>query len=79
MDLDEPWRVIARSDPYLMTPSVAYECVGNVPNVVFPCGALVDGGSGRLALYYGAADTVVGLAFGEVAELVQFVKDHARR
>ena len=78
LDLDEPWKVIARADPYLMTPSTNYECVGNVPNVVFPCGALVDGNSGRLALYYGAADTVVGLAFGHVAEIVQFVKDQSR-
>ena len=78
LDLDEPWKVIARADPYLMTPSMNYECVGNVPNVVFPCGALVDGNSGRLALYYGAADTVVGLAFGHVAEIVQFVKDQSR-
>ncbi len=78
LDLDEPWKVIARSDPYLMTPSTNYECVGNVPNVVFPCGALVDGNSGRLALYYGAADSVVALAFGDIAEIVQFVKDHSR-
>lgn len=77
LDLDQPWKVIARSDPYLITPSTAYECVGNVPNVVFPCGALVDGPSGKLALYYGSADTVVSVAFGSIPEIVEFVKANA--
>jgi beta-1,4-mannooligosaccharide/beta-1,4-mannosyl-N-acetylglucosamine phosphorylase len=77
LDLDEPWRVIARADPYLLTPSTAYESVGNVPNVVFPCGALIDGPSGRLALYYGSADTVVSVAFGYVPEIVDFVRKNA--
>jgi beta-1,4-mannooligosaccharide/beta-1,4-mannosyl-N-acetylglucosamine phosphorylase len=77
LDLDEPWKVIARSDPYLLTPSTEYECVGNVPNVVFPCAALVDSATGRLVVYYGCADTVVGVAFGYVQELVAFVRDHA--
>jgi beta-1,4-mannooligosaccharide/beta-1,4-mannosyl-N-acetylglucosamine phosphorylase len=50
--------------------------VGNVPNVVFPCGALIDGAKGKLALYYGSADTVVSLAFGSIPEIVNFVKDN---
>ena len=79
LDLDEPWKVIARADPYLLTPSTPYESVGNVPNVIFPCGALLDAPSGRLALYYGSADTVVSVAFGFVHELVDFVRDNARR
>ncbi len=76
LDLDEPWKVIARCDPYLLTPSTLYECVGNVPNVVFPCGALVDGPTGKLALYYGSADTVVSVAFGYVQDIVRFVLDN---
>jgi len=76
LDLDEPWKVVCRCDPYLMTPSTLYEQVGNVPNVVFPCAALVDGPSGRLALYYGGADSVVGVAFGYVQDIVDFVRAH---
>lgn len=45
--------------------------------VVFPCAALVDQGTLRMAVYYGAADTVVAMAFGKVDELVQWVKDTA--
>jgi beta-1,4-mannooligosaccharide/beta-1,4-mannosyl-N-acetylglucosamine phosphorylase len=45
-----------------------------VPNVVFPCAAMVDAATGRLAIYYGAADTVVALAFAKIDELVDWIK-----
>ncbi len=77
LDLDEPWKVIARAEPYLLSPQRLYECVGDVPNVVFPCAALCDAPTGRLAIYYGAADTVTGLAFARVDELVDFIKTNA--
>jgi beta-1,4-mannooligosaccharide/beta-1,4-mannosyl-N-acetylglucosamine phosphorylase len=74
MDLDEPWKVIHRGGPYLLAPQAPYERVGDVPNVAFPCAALVDGETGRMAIYYGGADTVVCLAFAYVDEIVDFVK-----
>jgi len=73
-DVDEPWRVIARAAPHVLAPELPYECVGDVPNVVFPCAALREGN--RLAIYYGAADTVTCLAFAYVDELVAFARDH---
>ena len=77
LDLDQPWRVIARGEPYLLAPQAPYERTGDVPNVAFPCAALVDGDTGRMAIYYGAADTVVCLAFAYVDEIVDFVKANA--
>ncbi len=77
LDLDEPWKVKYRSKDYLMAPWETYECVGDVPNVVFPCAALTDAATGRIAVYYGCADTVTGLAFTTVDELMRFVKEHA--
>lgn len=74
LDLDRPWKVIARSGPYLLSPQALYECVGDVPNVTFPCAALHDPESGRIAIYYGCADTVTSLAFGYVEEIVEFTK-----
>jgi beta-1,4-mannooligosaccharide/beta-1,4-mannosyl-N-acetylglucosamine phosphorylase len=74
LDLDEPWRVVARADQYLLAPEAPYETTGRVPNVCFPCAALVE--DDRLALYYGAADTFTALAFGRVSEIVAFVKAH---
>lgn len=75
LDLDEPWRVKYRSKDYLMAPWELYECVGDVPNVVFPCAALTDSATGRIAIYYGCADTVTGIAFTTVDELLHFVKE----
>jgi beta-1,4-mannooligosaccharide/beta-1,4-mannosyl-N-acetylglucosamine phosphorylase len=74
LDLDEPWKVIARSRTYFISPRTMYECVGDVPNVVFPCASLCDAETGRLALYYGGADTVVAMAFGYVDDLVDYIK-----
>ncbi|MGB4529694.1 MAG: glycoside hydrolase family 130 protein, partial [Bacillota bacterium] len=77
LDIDEPWKVIARTYPYIMSPQELYECVGDVPNVVFPCAALADAATGRIAIYYGAADTVTGLAFTQVDELIEFIKENS--
>jgi beta-1,4-mannooligosaccharide/beta-1,4-mannosyl-N-acetylglucosamine phosphorylase len=78
LDLEKPWKVLYRTEPYLMSPQELYECVGDVPNVVFPCAALTDAPSGRIAIYYGCADTVTGLAFCQVDELIEFIKSHSR-
>jgi beta-1,4-mannooligosaccharide/beta-1,4-mannosyl-N-acetylglucosamine phosphorylase len=77
LDLEKPWKVVARAEPYLLSPQRLYECTGDVPNVVFPCAALVDAAIGRLAIYYGAADTVTCLAFARTDELIDFIKDNA--
>jgi beta-1,4-mannooligosaccharide/beta-1,4-mannosyl-N-acetylglucosamine phosphorylase len=77
LDLDQPWKVIARARPYLLNPREYYECVGDVPNVCFPCAALLDRPTGRLAIYYGCADTVTGLAFGHLDEVLEFTKKNS--
>lgn len=77
LDLEKPWKVIYRTAPYIISPQELYECVGDVPNVVFPCAALADSATGRIAVYYGAADTVTGLAFCMVDELVEFTKENS--
>ena len=76
LDKDEPWKVKYRSRFYLLAPEELYECVGDVPNVVFPCAALTDGDTGRIAIYYGCADTVTGLCFTTVDETLNFLKTH---
>ncbi len=77
LDLEQPWKVIHRTRPYLLSPREIYECVGDVPNVVFPCAALVDPPTGRMTIYYGAADTVTGLAFTKFDELIEFIKSNS--
>ncbi len=78
LDIDEPWKVKYRLEPYLLSPQEIYECVGDVPNVTFPCAALHDKETGRIAVYYGCADTVTGLAFAQVDELIEFIKNNSK-
>lgn len=77
LDIDKPWIVKYRSKPYIMSPQELYECVGDVPNVVFPCAALTDAETGRISLYYGCADTVTGLAFMNIDEIIKFIKENS--
>jgi beta-1,4-mannooligosaccharide/beta-1,4-mannosyl-N-acetylglucosamine phosphorylase len=77
LDINEPWKIKYRCAPYLLAPYRDYECVGDVPNVVFPCAALTDAVTGRIAIYYGAADTVVCLCFTQVDELLAYIKANA--
>lgn len=78
LDRDDPTRVIARGTDNVLEPRESWEMVGQVPNVVFPSGwtAAPIGPDGiappeaRIRVYYGAADTCVGLAETTVAQLV---------
>jgi beta-1,4-mannooligosaccharide/beta-1,4-mannosyl-N-acetylglucosamine phosphorylase len=74
LDIDEPWKVIARANQYLLGPEADYETVGRVANVCFPCAALTDAAKDRIAVYYGAADTHTALAYGHISEIIEFVK-----
>jgi beta-1,4-mannooligosaccharide/beta-1,4-mannosyl-N-acetylglucosamine phosphorylase len=77
LDIDKPWKVIYRSKPYLLNPRMIYECVGDVPNVVFPCASLQDSATGKIAIYYGCADTVTGLAFCYADEVVDWLRKNS--
>ena len=77
LDLDRPWHVRYRTRRYLLAPTEDYERVGDVPNVVFPIATVVDERTGRLALYYGCADTSVGLAHANLRDVVAFVKENS--
>jgi len=80
-DLQQPWKTLARSRYNILEPRDLYELTGQVPNVVFPSAAipLHKDATGFVPLdseiyvYYGAADTCVGLAITSVKALI----DHA--
>ena len=57
LDLEEPWKVIARSTDSIMEPVAPYETTGFFGNVIFTNGHVLDGD--RLTLYYGASDSVI--------------------
>ena len=78
LDLEQPSKVLYRTRPYLLTPEADYETIGFVQNVAFPCAALYDAEDGRIAVYYGAADTYVAIAFGYIDEIIDFTKNNSQ-
>lgn len=77
LDRDDPSKVLYRSQDFLLTPEEWYEERGFVPNVCFPCAALADGDTGRIAVYYGCADSYVSLAFTTADEVTAYIKAHS--
>jgi predicted GH43/DUF377 family glycosyl hydrolase len=73
LDLEDPTRLIRRGDEWVMSPREPYEVIGDVGYVVFPCGQVVDKESGEIRLYYGAADTSIALARGNVSEILDWL------
>jgi len=74
LDREEPSKVLYRCGTYLLTPEEDYEERGFVPNVCFPCATLQDAATGRIAIYYGCADSYVGMAFTTADEVVGYIK-----
>lgn len=79
VDLNNPEKVIYRSPNPILEPEEEYEIGLSgawVPNVVFTCGAVgaedkeVLDDDDKVLVYYGAADTSIGVATATVAELI---------
>jgi beta-1,4-mannooligosaccharide/beta-1,4-mannosyl-N-acetylglucosamine phosphorylase len=73
LDLDEPWRVLRRSDEWVLGPREPYERIGDVSDVVFPTGAVVYKETDALNLYYGAADCTVAVAMAKLNEVTDYL------
>ena len=74
LDHDDPTKVIKRCDPWVIGPREDYEYRGDVPGVVFPTGAVVDESSGELRIYYGAADSTVGMASAQLDHVLTYLE-----
>ena len=74
LDLEDPCRVIARSDQWVFSPEEDYEVFGDVDKVVFPCGWVAEGD--HIRLYYGGADKCLALATASPSELLTWLKEH---
>ena len=68
LDKEDPERVIYRSKDPILEPNEDYECFGLVPNVVFSCGAILL--NDKVLIYYGCADTVIGVATFNLNEII---------
>ena len=77
-DLEDPSRCLRRGDEWVFHPLKDYERHGDVDNVVFPCGVTVAPDGDTLYMYYGCADTCIGLATGSIRVLLEWLDIHGR-
>jgi predicted GH43/DUF377 family glycosyl hydrolase len=69
LDIDNPSKEIARLPYPLFFPEKEWELIGEVNNVCFPTGAVVE--NETLYIYYGAADKRIAVASMNLNELLQ--------
>ncbi len=74
LDLEDPCRVLRRSDEWMFAPEMPYEQQGDVNGVVFPCGWVLDKPSGEIRIYYGGADSCIALATAHLPELLDYLR-----
>lgn len=78
LDLEDPSKVLGRCRCNILEPREIWELAGQVPNVTFPSGMIVESfdadgfakEDSEVKIYYGAADTVVGLVTTTISELI---------
>ncbi len=73
LDLHEPWKVIGKTAEPVLMPEKDYERTGDVNNVVFANGWIVED-DGTVRLYYSGADTNICLATTTTEELIKACK-----
>src|SRR5688572_4679346 len=78
-DLEHPERCLLRGDEWIFGPQEPYELLGDVGNVVFPCGYTIGPDGDTINLYYGAADTSMALATGSIRSLLDWLHRHGRQ
>jgi predicted GH43/DUF377 family glycosyl hydrolase len=78
LDTENPGHVVLRGDEWIFGPEEDYERAGDVSDVVFPCGMVLGEDGDTLRMYYGAADTCMGVATGSLSELLDWMEDHGR-
>ena len=71
LDLEDPTKVLRRSDGWIFGPRELYERSGDVNDVVFPCGMIIV--DDELRIYYGSADTSVSLASAKVKDVLEYI------
>lgn len=77
LDLENPAECLMRGDRWIFGPEAPYERVGDVGDVVFPCGYTIGEDGDTINLYYGAADTSIALATGSILEMLDWLKQHS--
>lgn len=74
LDHSNPQKILSRTEKPIIKAKEDYEMIGNVNNVIFPSGALLN--DDTVSLYYGASDTTLCLATFSLTELLKNVNSH---
>ncbi|HAB52593.1 MAG TPA: glycosidase [Ignavibacteriales bacterium] len=75
-DLNKPEHCLQRGCEWIFAPEQSYEQRGDVGNVVFPCGYTIGKDGDTVNIYYGAADTCIGLATGSIKKMLNWLEQH---
>ncbi|MDH3687907.1 MAG: glycosidase [Gammaproteobacteria bacterium] len=76
LDRDDPSVLLVRGNEWVFGPQQDYERSGDVPDVVFPCGWLLEEDQQTVRLYYGAADTSICVASARLDRLIKYLYRH---
>jgi len=76
LDLEHPDHCIMRGNEWILGPHENYERSGDVGDVIFICGHTIGDDEDEINVYYGAADTCIGLAQGRVSEILDWLETH---
>jgi len=79
LDLEDPRKVLRRGDSWVFGPEQTFERIGDVGDVVFPCGWILDEDTRQVRMYYGAADTCICLATAKLRDLLDYLKSSQAR
>jgi predicted GH43/DUF377 family glycosyl hydrolase len=77
-DLEAPDLCLIRGDEWIFGAEEDYERIGDVGNVVFPCGHVVQPDGDTLRLYYGGADHCIALGTTRISALLDWLDTHGR-
>ncbi|OQA03595.1 MAG: Beta-1,4-mannooligosaccharide phosphorylase [Planctomycetes bacterium ADurb.Bin401] len=73
LDHEQPWRVLRRSEEWILGPRADYERIGDVADVVFVTGATVNDEKNMLYVYYGAADDKIAVAMADMNQVREYI------
>jgi len=76
-DLEDPSKIIAVGDEWILQPEEVYEITGYVHNVVFTCGAVPEE-DGSVKIYWGGADKVMCMGTSNLEDLVDHCLNNPR-
>ncbi len=73
LDKNEPWKVLRRSEEWVLGPQEDYERIGDVNDVTFVTGGIIMKELNRLYIYYGAADDKVAVATADMDRVRKYI------